>query len=53
LIPLDICALQMKAAIEDVVLKTNNFPSTWAEAQKRHQKLYTENTHDLQIENPN
>lgn len=44
------CAHQVRAAIDDVVLKTTSFPKTWAEAQARHQRLYTDRVRDLQKE---
>jgi O-acetyl-ADP-ribose deacetylase (regulator of RNase III) len=44
------CARQMRAAIEEYVLSRTHFPSTWAEAQRRHQLLYTDQVHDLQRE---
>jgi len=42
------CAHQVRAAIEHVVLGNNEFPATWADAQIRHQKLYTDRVRDLQ-----
>jgi len=45
---LAVCAHQVRTAIEDVVLETRPFPSTWADAQARHQKLYTDWIRDLQ-----
>ena len=44
----DTCARQVRAAIEDIVLGKDEFPSTWADAQIRHQKLYTDQIRDLQ-----
>lgn len=44
------CARQVRAAIEEVVLGKNEFPRSWAEAQKRHQRLYTDIIRDLQYE---
>ena len=44
------CAHQMRAAIEEVVLGRRHFPRTWAEAQQRHQLLYTDRVRDLQKE---
>lgn len=43
-----VCAHQVRTAIEDVLLEARPFPSTWAEAQARHQKLYTDRIRDLQ-----
>ena len=42
------CARQMRVAIEHVLLGDTSFPRTWAEAQMRHQLLYTDRTRDLQ-----
>lgn len=44
----DVCAHQMRTAIEDVVLEKRPFPANWAEAQARHQQLYTDRIRDLQ-----
>ena len=44
------CAKQMRVAIEDVILGQNAFPSSWSEAQERHQRLYTNQIRDLQRE---
>ncbi len=49
-VPYDICALQMRRAVEDVFYEEYNFPKTWREAQKNHQLLYRSNTPDLQFE---
>jgi O-acetyl-ADP-ribose deacetylase (regulator of RNase III) len=46
----DACARQMRAAIEEVLLRRGQFPRTWAEAQQRHQRLYTDRVRDLQRE---
>lgn len=43
-----ICAHQVRAAIEHFVLDNNAFPTTWADAQIWHQKLYTDRVRDLQ-----
>jgi len=43
-----VCARQVRAAVEDVELGRSTFPETWAEAQERHQRLYTDRTRDLQ-----
>lgn len=43
-----VCAHQVRRAIEDVILEQHPFPATWAEAQARHQKLYTDRIRDLQ-----
>lgn len=44
------CARQVRAAIEDVILEEHQFPQSWADAQKRHQQLYTDEIRDLQHE---
>lgn len=48
-VPPEKCALQVRAAIEEVVLDQYEFPSSWADAQLRHQKLYTDEFRDLQF----
>jgi len=45
-----VCARQVRAAIEEVVLQTGSFPQTWADAQMRHQLLYGARFRDLQRE---
>ncbi len=42
------CAHQVRAAINDVVLGRSVFPVSWADAQQRHQHLYTDRVRDLQ-----
>lgn len=42
------CAHQMRAAIDEVVQKRGGFPVSWADAQARHQRLYTDRLRDLQ-----
>jgi O-acetyl-ADP-ribose deacetylase (regulator of RNase III) len=42
------CAHQMRAAIEEVLLGRGMYPRTWAEAQQRHQLLYTDRVRNLQ-----
>ena len=44
------CANQVRRAIEDVVQGKNDFPKTWADAQARHQLLYTDRIRDLQLD---
>src|SRR5919199_1599869 len=44
-----ICARQVRAAIEEVVLGRTRFPSSWHEAQARHQRLYSDDVRDLQF----
>jgi O-acetyl-ADP-ribose deacetylase (regulator of RNase III) len=46
-VPPEICARQMKQAIQDVIIH-NEFPQSWSDAQKRHQLLYSESYRDLQ-----
>lgn len=42
------CAHQMRIAIEEFVLGKHEFPDSWADAQTRHQRLYTDRIRDLQ-----
>jgi O-acetyl-ADP-ribose deacetylase (regulator of RNase III) len=42
------CARQVRAAIEESAVGPSPFPRTWAEAQQRHQLLYTDRVRDLQ-----
>jgi O-acetyl-ADP-ribose deacetylase (regulator of RNase III) len=42
------CANQIRIAIEEFVLDQYEFPTSWAEAQTRHQKFYTDRIRDLQ-----
>jgi O-acetyl-ADP-ribose deacetylase (regulator of RNase III) len=44
------CARQMRAAIDDELLGHFSFPATWADAQARHQLLYSDRVRDLQKE---
>jgi O-acetyl-ADP-ribose deacetylase (regulator of RNase III) len=46
----EVCARQVRVAIEAVELGRWDFPRTWAEAQERHQRLYTDRVRDLQRE---
>ena len=46
----DVCAHQMRRAIEDVLLEARPFPENWAVTQARHQQLYTDRVRDLQRE---
>jgi O-acetyl-ADP-ribose deacetylase (regulator of RNase III) len=39
-VPVEICARQMRAAIEDVLLEHYPEPTSWAEASERHQLLF-------------
>lgn len=47
-VPFEICARQMRTAIEEVVLENYEFPASWVDAQTRHQMLYDSETRDLQ-----
>lgn len=47
-VPPDTCARQMKAAVDDVLLGNSTFPSSWFEAQMKHQLLYDDSARDLQ-----
>ncbi|MBM7841760.1 macro domain-containing protein [Herpetosiphon giganteus] len=46
----EVCARQIRAAIEDVYGAGSQFPSSWWEAQARHQWLYGAEPRDLQRE---
>lgn len=46
-VPPDVCARQVRAAYEDVLRP--RFPVSWDDAQERHQRLYTDETRDLQF----
>jgi len=48
-VSLKVCARQLRAAIDDVILARNGFPVTWVDAQLRHQKLYTDRVRELQF----
>jgi O-acetyl-ADP-ribose deacetylase (regulator of RNase III) len=43
-----VCAQQVRAAINDVLLGGYRMPQSWAEASERHQLLYTKNPDRLQ-----
>ncbi len=43
------CAHQVRAAIDEAVLGKTSFPATWADAQARHQRLYTDRVRNLQF----
>lgn len=47
-VPYDICARQMKTAIDEVLFDKFEFPASWHEAQTRHQHLYSDSPRDLQ-----
>ena len=44
----DVCAHQVRTAIEEVMLGPAEPPRTWADAQMRHQRLYTDHPRNLQ-----
>jgi O-acetyl-ADP-ribose deacetylase (regulator of RNase III) len=44
----DVCARQVRAAIDDVLLGGYRMPQSWAEASERHQLLYTDRPVRLQ-----
>lgn len=44
----EVCARQVRAAIEEVILGRGAYPQSWSEAQERHQLLYTDHVRDLQ-----
>ncbi|MEM7354637.1 MAG: hypothetical protein AAF657_27765 [Acidobacteriota bacterium] len=44
------CAHQVRAAIDDVLVQPGNYPTSWADAQTRHQLLYRDRVTDLQRE---
>lgn len=47
-LPAEVCAHQVRAAIEDITLGQRRFPETWLDAQTRHQKLFRDRVWDLQ-----
>jgi O-acetyl-ADP-ribose deacetylase (regulator of RNase III) len=47
-VDVNVCAKQVRAAIEEVVLGKHAFPHSWQHAQERHQLLYTDRVRDLQ-----
>ncbi|MDR6292060.1 O-acetyl-ADP-ribose deacetylase (regulator of RNase III) [Inquilinus ginsengisoli] len=47
-VPADICAQQMRTAIDEVLLGRYRMPTSWAEASERHQLLYTDRPTRLQ-----
>ncbi|MEL7499651.1 MAG: macro domain-containing protein [Planctomycetota bacterium] len=42
------CALQVRNAIKEIVFDEYEFPTSWADAQMRHQQMYTDKFRDLQ-----
>ena len=49
-LPHDMCALQMKKAVDDYFYDKYEFPKSWMEAQRNHQLLYRKKITDLQFE---
>jgi len=49
-VPQEVCARQVRRAIEEVLLGDNEFPTSWSDAQERHQRLYGDRVRDLQLE---
>ncbi len=47
--PPNICAKQMKQAIDEIILNKRVRYKTWEESQIKHQLLYTSQTRDLQF----
>jgi len=47
-VPPATCARQVRAAIEEVILERGGFPTSWHDAQSRHQRLYADAVRDLQ-----
>ncbi len=43
-----ICARQMRAALDDILLNKFKMPKSWAEASERHQLLYTDRPENIQ-----
>lgn len=48
-VPPSICAHQVRAAIDEVLIRPSPFPHSWAEASERHQLLYTDRPRRLQF----
>lgn len=47
-VPPEKCAFQVRTAIKEVMFGEYEFPTSWAEAQMRHQQMYTDKFRDLQ-----
>ncbi|WP_395678309.1 macro domain-containing protein [Inquilinus sp.] len=47
-VPAELCARQMRAAVDDVLLDSYRMPKSWSEASERHQLLYTDSPTRLQ-----
>ncbi len=50
-VPPDICAHQMKVALQDILLSQYNFPASWLDAEKSHHLLYASDVGELPLEN--
>ena len=50
-VPPQICANQMKVALENILLSQYKFPESWQEAQRCHDLLSASDAGDLQLEN--
>jgi hypothetical protein len=47
-VPAEICARQMRAAIDRATAPRHALPTSWAEASEEHQLLYTDKPARLQ-----
>ncbi|MGO1080131.1 macro domain-containing protein [Inquilinus sp. CA228] len=47
-VPAEICARQMRTAVDEFLLDGYRMPKSWAEASERHQRLYTDRPTRLQ-----
>jgi hypothetical protein len=47
-VPAEICARQMRVAVDEFLLEGYRMPTSWAEASERHQRLYTDRPTRLQ-----
>lgn len=47
-VPAEICARQMRTAVDEFLLEGYRMPKSWAEASERHQRLYTDRPTRLQ-----
>ena len=48
-VPPEVCARQMKQAVDDFLKGPFAFPTSWYDAQRRHQLMYRTSTRDLQV----
>jgi O-acetyl-ADP-ribose deacetylase (regulator of RNase III) len=46
-VPPDICALQMRVALREILLSQYKFPESWLQAQRDHKMLYSRDIQDL------